>query len=207
MPDRDGFAQSAWLTYSQSVANLGKHTSISQSADMSDRMIVLIGLMGAGKTTIGRRLATALDLPFFDADEEIEKSAGRSVEDIFADFGEAAFRDGERKVIERLLAGPRGVLATGGGAFMDPATRAIIRKKGLSIWLHADLDVLMERVSLRNTRPLLRQPNPRQVMKTLMEKRYPIYAQADIRVESGVDTHGRAVEQIIAALKDRQQNS
>ena len=206
MPDRDGFAQSAWLTYSQSVANLGKHTSIFQSAVVSDRMIVLIGLMGAGKTTIGRRLATALDLPFFDADEEIERSAGRSVEDIFADFGEAAFREGERKVIERLLACPRGVLATGGGAFMDPTTRTIIREKGLSIWLHADLDVLMARVSLRNTRPLLRQPNPRQIMKTLMEKRYPVYAQADIRVESGVDTHGRAVEQIMVALKDRQQS-
>lgn len=171
---------------------------------LADRVIVLVGLMGAGKTTIGRRLAHALHLPFFDADEEIEKSAGRSVEDIFADFGEAAFRDGERKVIERLLAGPRGVLATGGGAFMDPSTRAIIGEKALSIWLHADLDVLMERVSLRNTRPLLRQPNPRQIMQTLIEARYPVYAQADIRVESGVASHNHAVEQIITALKDRQ---
>ncbi|PHS23874.1 MAG: shikimate kinase [Robiginitomaculum sp.] len=167
-------------------------------------MIVLVGLMGAGKTTIGRRLAHALHVPFFDADEEIEKSAGRSVEDIFADFGEAAFRDGERKVIERLLGGSSGVLATGGGAFMDTATRAIICEKGLSIWLHADLDVLMERVSLRNTRPLLRQPNPRQIMQTLMETRYPTYAQADIRVESGVETHNHAVEHIISALKSRQ---
>jgi len=173
---------------------------------LADRVIVLVGLMGAGKTTIGRRLAHALHLPFFDADEEIEKSAGRSVEDIFADFGEAAFRDGERKVIERLLAGPRGVLATGGGAFMDPSTRAIIGEKALSIWLHADLDVLMERVSLRNTRPLLRQPNPRQIMQTLMQARYPVYAQADIRVESGVASHNHAVEQIITALKDRQNN-
>ncbi len=173
---------------------------------MPDRMIVLIGLMGAGKTSVGRRLASALGVPFFDADEEIEKAAGQNVEDIFADYGEAAFRDGERKVIERLLAGPSGVLATGGGAFMDGQTRALIRDKGLSIWLHADLAVLMERVSRRDTRPLLRQPDPRNIMKTLMAKRYPIYAEADIRVESGVSSHTHAVEQIIFALKSRQQN-
>lgn len=169
-------------------------------------MIVLIGLMGAGKTTIGRRLATELGLPFYDADEEIEKSAGRNVEDIFKDFGEAAFRDGERKVIDRLLSGLPGVLATGGGAFMDEDTRTIIAQKALSIWLYADLDVLMERVSLRDTRPLLRRPNPRQIMQTLIDERYPVYAQADIRVQSGVESHEHAVEAILTALKDKQQS-
>ncbi len=172
----------------------------------SGRMIVLIGLMGAGKTSIGKRLAIALALPFFDTDEEVERAAGRSVEDIFADYGEAAFRDGERKVIERLLDGPAGVLATGGGAFMNAQTRALIHKKGLSIWLHAGIDVLMERVSRRNTRPLLRQPNPKNVMQTLMDERYPVYAEADIRVESGLSSHERVVEQIIIAINDKDHN-
>jgi shikimate kinase len=171
------------------------------------QMIVLIGLMGAGKTTVGRRLATCMDVPFFDADEEIEKSAGRSVEDIFADFGEKAFRDGERKVIERLLAGPPGVLATGGGAYMDPSTRAIIRKNAVCIWLRAELDVLMERVSLRNTRPLLRKPNPREIMKKLMDERYPVYAKAQIHVESDEASHADTVVKILDALKTWQQQS
>lgn len=163
-------------------------------------MVVLVGLMGAGKTSVGRRLASALQLSFFDADEEIEKAAGRSVEDIFADFGETAFREGERKVIERLLDGPKGILATGGGAFMDEKTRALIGKKSLSVWLHADLEVLMERVSRRNTRPLLRQPNPRKIMQALIDQRYPVYAQADVRVESGDGPHEKTVDEIIKAI-------
>ncbi len=170
------------------------------------QMIVLVGLMGAGKTTVGRRLAAAVNLPFYDADEEIENSAGRSVEDIFEDFGEAAFREGERKVIARLLSGPKGVLATGGGAFMNDGTRALIRQKGLSIWLMADLDVLMERVALRDTRPILRQANPRKIMQNLMDKRYPVYAKADIHIESGADTHGHTVTRILNAIKARQQD-
>lgn len=207
MQYRDGFAQSVLLTYSPSVANSGNNSSLLHDANQPvrapGRMIVLVGLMGAGKTTVGCRLASALRVAFFDADEEIEKSAGRSVDDIFADFGEDAFRDGERKVIKRLLSGPPGVLATGGGAFMNPETRTLIADNAISIWLHADLDVLMRRVALRDTRPLLRKKNPRKIMKALMKERYPVYAHADIRVESGVESHSQAVDQIVAALQNR----
>ena len=124
------------------------------------RTVVLVGLMGAGKTKIGRRLAIRLGLPFFDSDQEIEAAAGETIEEIFANRGEQAFRDGERRVIARLLAGPVHVLATGGGAFMDPATRAVIARRGVSLWLRADLDVLVQRVSRRADRPLLKAGEP-----------------------------------------------
>ena len=159
--------------------------------------------MGAGKTTVGRRLAAALNLPFADADHEIEAAAGCSISEIFEKHGEAAFRDGERRVIARLLDGPVCVLSTGGGAFMDPETRQKIKDMGTSIWLRAELDLLMERVLRRPTRPLLQQDDPRKVMERLMEERYPVYAEADITVESGDGPHEAVVSQILDALKER----
>jgi shikimate kinase len=161
------------------------------------RSIVLVGLMGAGKTKIGRRLAARLGLPFFDSDEEIEAAAGETIEEIFANRGEAVFRDGERRVIARLLGGPVHVLSTGGGAFMDSATRRVIAARGVSLWLRADLDVLFARVSRRTNRPLLKTPDPRAVLAELIDRRYPIYAEADITIDSGNGppdaTAGRAI--------------
>ena len=144
------------------------------------RTIVLVGLMGAGKTKIGRRLAARLNLPFSDSDNEIETAAGETIEEIFRKRGEAVFRDGERRVIARLLEQPPHILATGGGAFMDPATRALIARRGVSVWLRADLDVLVARVSRRNNRPLLQRSDPRSVLAELIERRHPVYAEADI---------------------------
>lgn len=166
-----------------------------------DRTLVLVGLMGVGKTTVGRRLARRLGLAFKDADREIELSAGRSVSDIFADFGEAAFREGERKVISRLLTeeGPM-VLALGGGAFIDPETRILIQDKAISIWLQADLDTLMGRVTRRNTRPLLKTGDPRGVMERLLAERSPVYGQADIAVDTARGSHQTSVETILEAL-------
>ncbi len=152
--------------------------------NLGPRSIVLIGLMGAGKTAVGRRLASRLELPFVDADSEIETAAGSTISEIFAEHGEAYFRQGERKVIARLLdSGPQ-VLATGGGAYMDPDTRANIKSRGVSVWLKADLKVLLKRVGRRDNRPLLAAGNPAQVMKQLIAKRYPIYSVADVTVES-----------------------
>jgi shikimate kinase len=164
------------------------------------RSIVLVGLMGAGKTKIGRRLAARLNLPFFDSDEEIEAAAGETIEEIFANRGEAVFRDGERRVIARLLQGPVQVLSTGGGAFMDPATRRIIAARGVSIWLRAGLDVLFARVSRRSNRPLLKTPDPRAVLAELIERRYPIYAEADVTVDSGEGPADATASRAIAAL-------
>ena len=164
------------------------------------RSIVLVGLMGAGKTKIGRRLAARLNLPFFDSDEEIETAAGETIEEIFGKRGEAVFRDGERRVIARLLAGPLHVLSTGGGAFMDPATRRIIAARGASVWLRADLDVLFARVSRRTNRPLLKSPDPRAVLAELIERRYPIYAEADITIDSGDGPPDATAGRAIAAL-------
>ncbi|MCG8440333.1 MAG: shikimate kinase [Caulobacterales bacterium] len=165
------------------------------------RAVTLVGLMGVGKTTIGRRLASALRLPFFDADTEIERAAALTVAEIFERFGETYFREGERRVIARILDGTPLVLATGGGAFMDPSTRALIKQKALSVWLRADLDVLMRRVSRRDTRPLLRTEDPRAVMRRLMEERYPVYAQADIVVDSLDGPHERTVAIALEALR------
>lgn len=167
---------------------------------MTERSIVLVGLMGAGKSTVGRRLASALRLPFHDADQEIETAAGCSITDFFERYGESAFRDGERKVIARLLAGPRHVLATGGGAFMDPTTRTLIKTQGLSVWLRANIELLMERVTKRPTRPLLKNDDPRGTMERLMAERYPIYAEADITVDSNGGPHDAIVQQILTQL-------
>src|ERR1700687_750279 len=170
---------------------------------LGSRSIVLIGMMGAGKSSIGRRLAARLGIPFVDADAEIEPAAGRTAEDIFANYGEASFRSGETRVISRLLeAGPR-VLATGGGAFMNPETRGIIRRYGVSVWLKADFDVLFRRVKRRNDRPLLNTADPAETLRKLMAERDPIYAQADASVHSREWPRATIVEEILAALADR----
>jgi len=170
---------------------------------LGPRSVVLIGLMGAGKTAVGRRLANRLDLPFIDADSEIEEAAGASISEIFAEHGEAYFRQGERKVIARLLENGPQVLATGGGAYMNPDTRANIKAHGLSVWLKADIKVLMKRVGRRDNRPLLAAGDPENVMKKLMEERYPIYAEADVTVESRDVPHDVIVGAVIDALADK----
>ncbi|HKS88100.1 MAG TPA: shikimate kinase [Stellaceae bacterium] len=164
------------------------------------RTIVLVGLMGAGKTKIGRRVAARLNLPFYDSDNEIEAAAGETIEEIFRNRGEGVFRDGERRVIARLLGLPTHVLATGGGAFMDPATRAAIARYGVSVWLRADLEVLVARVSRRNNRPLLQQQDRRAVLEELIARRYPIYAEADIIIDSGEGPIEATAGRVIAAL-------
>jgi shikimate kinase len=169
-----------------------------------DRPVALVGLMGAGKTTVGRRLAAALRLPFLDADEEIERAAGLTIQEIFARHGEADFRRGERQVIARLLNKPPHILATGGGAFMDADTRALMKQKAISVWLKAPLDVLMRRVERREGRPLLRQGDPQAVMQRLMDERYPIYAEADIIVDSVNAPHAATVTAVLQALKKAQ---
>lgn len=165
------------------------------------RTIALVGLMGVGKSSVGRRLANALGLPFRDADAEVEAAAGRSIPEIFADLGEPAFRDGERRVIGRLLEGPPHVLATGGGAFMSPETRALIKERALSVWLKADLEVLARRIGRKDNRPLLIGKEPIDVLRAQAEARYPAYAEADISVETGDAAHHITVAQVIAALK------
>jgi shikimate kinase len=164
------------------------------------RTIVLIGLMGAGKSKIGRRLAARLALPFADSDAEIECAAGETIEEIFRMRGEAAFRDGERRVIQRLLARPVHVLATGGGSFMDGATQRAIAASGVSVWLRADLDTLVQRVSRRTDRPLLQGRDPRAVLAELIERRHPVYAAADLVIDSGTGPVELTAIRTIAAL-------
>jgi shikimate kinase len=181
-------------------------TQADPAAGRVDRTIVMVGLMGAGKTSIGRRLAQRLGLAFIDADHEIEMAAGCTIEEIFERYGEAAFRDGERKIIQRLLERPPHVLATGGGAFIDPETRARIKAAGISVWLKADLEVLVRRVSRRSNRPLLKRGEPREVLARLMEQRYPIYAEADICIDSLEAPAETTVERVIEAI-DRHRGS
>lgn len=169
---------------------------------LGSRSVVLVGLMGAGKSTVGRRLATKLALPFFDADQEIESAAGMSVQDIFSVYGEPYFREGERKVIARLLQEGPIVLATGGGAFMSEETRATVARAGVSIWLRADLPVLMRRVRKRANRPLLNTEDPEDTMRRLIAIRYPVYAQADLTVESHEAPHDRVVAEVMRVLSD-----
>ena len=165
-----------------------------------DRHVVLVGMMGAGKTTVGRRLAPRLGLKFADADAEIEKAAGMSVSDLFAAHGEASFRLGEAKVIARLLDGPPLVLATGGGAVLDPETRALIKARAVSVWLRADLDTIHRRASRRATRPLLRTADPRATLANLLEARAAFYAEADITVDSSAKRQEETVEEIAVAV-------
>jgi len=156
--------------------------------------------MGVGKTSVGRRIAARLDLPFFDADEEIEAAAALSVADIFELHGEAEFRALERRVIARLLEGPPCVLATGGGAFVQSETRKLLNEKALTVWLDADLDLLAKRATRRDVRPLLRDGDPKAILADLMKARRPAYAQAAIHARSLEGAHGRTVESVLAAL-------
>lgn len=165
------------------------------------RSVVLVGMMGAGKSSVGRKLAARLGLAFVDADNEIEAAAGMSIPDIFEIRGEAEFRSGEARVIARLLeTGPQ-VLATGGGAFMNADTRATIRAKGVSVWLRADFDVLMKRIRRRNDRPMLKTDDPAATLRNLIEHRYPVYAEADIIVDSRDVLHEVIVDEILDALR------
>jgi shikimate kinase len=165
------------------------------------RTLVLVGLMGAGKTSIGRRLARALDATFIDADDEIVAAAGISIPDIFALYGEPRFRELERRVVARLLDQPPMVLALGGGAFVDPETRAKVKEKALSVWLRADLDTLVARTARKKgTRPLLDQGDPRDILARLMAQRYPVYAEADYTVDTTNEAHEAVVERVRALL-------
>ncbi|GAA0584281.1 shikimate kinase [Caenispirillum bisanense] len=180
-----------WLTPPHAEAPLALH-----------RTVVLVGLMGAGKSVVGRRLAGRLHVPFVDADTEIEKAAGQSIADIFANLGEDAFRAGERKVMARLLDGEPCVLAAGGGAFMAEDTRRRIRARGISVWLRADLDLLVRRTAGRAHRPLLNQGDPREKLRALIDLRYPVYAEADITIDAGEESPEVTTDRVLAALRD-----
>jgi shikimate kinase len=178
---------------------------IQRIARRLDRSVVLVGMMGVGKTTVGRKLASLLGLPFVDADEEIERAAQMSVPEIFAQFGEAHFRDGERRVIARLVGdgnSERKVLATGGGAFVDPETRRLILDRAAAVWIDSDLDTLVERVGRKDNRPLLRQGNPREILSRLREERAPHYSQAPIHVISGHQPHVATAHKILKAIDE-----
>jgi shikimate kinase len=165
--------------------------------------VVLVGLMGAGKTTIGRRLAQALAVPFIDSDQEIVEAAGCSISDIFALYGESIFRDLEQRVLVRLIGASPSILATGGGAFINPMVRQAIKDHAISVWLKADLETLVERTSRRDTRPLLKTGDKSEILAKLMDERYPIYAEADITIDSNASAHEAVVDRIMQALKER----
>ena len=165
-----------------------------------NRTVALVGMMGSGKSALGRRLADHLKVSFKDADTEIEEAAGCSINEIFARFGESAFRDGERRVIQRLLKDQPFILATGGGAFADEAIRKALAERAISIWLKAPLDVLLARTSKRDSRPLLKNGDPHQTLKRLMSERDPFYAMSDITIESGNRPHQQAIDEITSAL-------
>jgi len=171
-----------------------------------DRPVVLVGLMGVGKTSVGRRLSKLLGMVFVDADDEIVKAAGCSIDDIFKIYGEAAFRDVEKRVIERLLMDQNLVLATGGGAFMDASTRDLIKNVAVSVWLGADVGVLSERTGRRGGRPLLENGNREQILENLLREREPFYRQADIHVDSGDDTLDGTAQRIRSALEQWKKN-
>ena len=164
------------------------------------KSIILVGLMGAGKSTVGRRLAREIGLDFRDSDTEIQEAAGCSIADIFQIHGEGIFRDLEKRVIKRLLEGEPMVVATGGGAFIQPHIREMIKAQGTSIWLKAELDILVERVSRKNTRPLLEKGDKRDILGKLMDERYPIYAEADVIVDSDDGSHETVVHAIVKEL-------
>ena len=167
---------------------------------LNQRPVVLVGLMGAGKSTIGKKMAAMLDLPFFDLDTEIENVSRMSVTELFASYGEPEFRDLERRVMQRLLEGGSMILATGGGAFMNEQTRENIAEAGISLWLNAELDVLMERVLRRHDRPLLKNDDPRAVMQKLMTERYPVYATADLSIMSRDEKREVIAQEVITLL-------
>ena len=181
----------------------GSQPQASLGAALGRRSVVLVGMMGAGKSSVGRRLAIRLGIPFVDADVEIEKAAGMTISEIFAAHGEPYFRAGETRVIARLLEGGPQVLATGGGAFMNTDTRAAIRAKGISVWLRATLDVLNRRIKRRGDRPLLKGVDPSETLRRLMEERDPVYAEADLTVESRDVPHETIVDEILEGLRGR----
>lgn len=164
------------------------------------RPVVLVGLMGAGKSTVGRRLAALLRRDFVDADDAIAEAAGRSIPEIFETFGEAYFRDGERRVIARLMDEAHGVIATGGGAFVDPATRALILERGIAVWIDCAVETLVERTAKRSNRPLLRNGDPKEILTRLAHERAPFYAEAPIRVLSENGPHADTARAIIEAI-------
>lgn len=169
---------------------------------LKGRSVVLIGMMGAGKSSVGRRLAKALSLPFLDADAEIEKAAGMTITEIFAKHGEPEFRSGERRVVARLLDEKTAVIATGGGAWMDETTRAKVRSRAVSVWLKADVDVLLRRVKKRGGRPLLKNGEPEQVLRDLLAKREPFYAEADVTVISREVPHEAMVGETLGKIEE-----
>ncbi len=169
---------------------------------LDGRTIAMVGMMGAGKSSIGRRLAARLGLPFVDADTEIEEAANATITEIFEQHGEAYFRDGERRVIQRLLDDVPKVLATGGGAFIQPETRAAIQAGAISVWLKADRDLILARVKRRSNRPLLKTDDPAAVVDRLIAERYPIYAEADIHIQSRDVAHDVVIDNIFSALDD-----
>jgi shikimate kinase len=164
------------------------------------RPVVLVGLMGVGKSTVGRRLAKRLGLPFVDSDSEIEDAAGLSAAEVFDRFGEQEFRDGERRLVARLVEGEIRVIATGGGAFVDPRTRDLLKQTAITVWLDAPVDILAQRTGRRNTRPLLRTADPKATLERLADERRPAYSQADIHIRSGEGAHSEVVEAILQAL-------
>lgn len=168
-----------------------------------DRPIVLVGLMGAGKSTVGRRLARRLGLPFVDSDVEIEEASGASTADLFERYGEHDFRDGERRLVARLVNGDVRVIATGGGAFLDPRTRELLNERAITVWLDAPIDVLAERTTRRDNRPLLRKGNRTDILSRLSVERRDRYAEAQIHIRSGGGAHGDVVEAIVSALRER----
>ncbi|MFD1198986.1 shikimate kinase [Brucella gallinifaecis] len=195
------------------MSSTAKQTSLNEKADivrqlLGTKVVVLVGLMGAGKSTVGRKMATMLNLPFKDADNEIESAARMTVPELFEVYGEAEFRDLERRVILRLLEDGPMVLATGGGAYMNAETREAIAANGVSVWLNAELDVLMDRVSRRQNRPLLKNDDPRGVMQRLMNERYPVYALADLQTMTRDDKKeviaGELIDILIAHLEKDQ---
>ena len=175
---------------------------MSDALALTERSIVLVGLMGVGKSTVGRRLARRLGLPFVDSDEEIERAADHEIQEIFDRFGEAGFRDGERRVLRRLVEGGRKVIATGGGAFMDSETRALILDRCVAVWLEAEVETLAERVARRGHRPLLAGKDPLPFLRDLAEVRSPVYAEAHLRVRSESGPHERTVDRIVDALAE-----
>ncbi|WP_439471362.1 shikimate kinase [Brevundimonas sp.] len=173
----------------------------SEPIPVHKRTIALVGLMGVGKSTVGRRLARRLGLAFADGDEEIESAAGMTVSEIFSSMGEGEFRAGEARVMRRLLEGPRLVLATGGGAMLNLETRALMKSHAVTVWMRADLEVIAQRVQRRDTRPLLRGKDPLETLRTLAEARYPVYGEADLAVDVAGGAHAQAVDAIVAALE------
>ena len=191
------------VTHNSATSGTGSLPQASLSAALGRRSVVLVGMMGAGKSSVGRRLAGRLGIPFVDADVEIEKAAGMSIAEMFSTHGEPYFRAGEMRVIARLLESGPQVLATGGGAFMNADTRAAIRAKGISVWLRATLEVLNRRIKRRGDRPLLKGVDPSETLRRLLEERDPVYAEADLTVESRDVPHETIVDEILEGLRGR----